>query len=219
MIKTNLKALSREELPAYIQSLALTKFRAKQLIHWIYERRAQDVAEISEYSKELRDRLSGHSYISNLKMLERLVSGDGTEKYLWELEDGETIESVLIPEEDRLTLCISSQVVCALKCAFCLTGTLGLKRNLEAHEIVDQVISVSRRIAPRELTNIVLMGYGRTAHEFRQCNRSTLANDRLDEVYRSSHNAFDSRDCSQNPGIADKGSCGESCDFLECDDR
>lgn len=160
MIKTNLKALSREELPAYIQSLGLTKFRAKQLIHWIYERRARNIEEITEYSKDLRERLAEQSYISNLKMLERLVSEDGTEKYLWELEDGETIESVLIPEEDRLTLCISSQVGCALKCAFCLTGTLGLKRNLEAHEIVDQVISVSRHIAPRELTNIVLMGMG-----------------------------------------------------------
>jgi 23S rRNA (adenine2503-C2)-methyltransferase len=166
MIKTNLKALSRAELPVYVKEFGLTPFRGKQLIHWIYERRTENIAEISEYSKELRDRLAEQAYISNLKVLDRLISVDGTEKYLWELEDGETIESVLISEEDRLTLCISSQVGCALKCAFCLTGTFGLKRNLEAHEIVDQVIAVARLVAPREITNIVLMGMGEPLMNF-----------------------------------------------------
>lgn len=166
MTKINLKALSREALPAYIKSLGLTAFRAKQLAHWIYERRAEDIVEISEYSRELRDRLAEQAYISNLKMLDRLVSVDGTEKYLWELQDGETIESVLIRDDDRLTLCISSQVGCALKCAFCLTGTLGLKRNLESHEIADQVISAARLAAPKTITNIVLMGMGEPLMNF-----------------------------------------------------
>lgn len=135
-------------------------------MHWIYERRVEDIEGISEYSKDLRERLAGKAYISNLALLERLISRDGTEKYLWGLEDGETIESVLIPDEDRLTLCISSQVGCALKCAFCLTGTLGLKRNLEAHEIVDQVISAARLATPRTITNIVLMGMGEPLMNF-----------------------------------------------------
>lgn len=166
MTKINLKALSREALPAYIKSLGLPAFRAKQLAHWIYERRAEDIVEISEYSRELRDRLAEQAYISNLKMLDRLVSVDGTEKYLWELQDGETIESVLIRDDDRLTLCISSQVGCALKCAFCLTGTLGLKRNLESHEIADQAISAARLVAPKIITNIVLMGMGEPLMNF-----------------------------------------------------
>jgi 23S rRNA (adenine2503-C2)-methyltransferase len=94
------------------------------------------------------------------------VSEDGTEKYLFELEDRETIESVLISDKDRLTLCISSQVGCAMGCRFCLTGKLRLKRNLKAHEIVDQIISVRKIIQPKNITNIVLMGMGEPLANF-----------------------------------------------------
>ncbi len=93
-------------------------------------------------------------------MAKRLVSSDGTEKFLFSLEDGEKIESVLIPDKDRLTLCVSSQVGCAMGCRFCITGKLGLIRNLKAHEIVDQVISAARLSLPRQITNIVMMGMG-----------------------------------------------------------
>jgi 23S rRNA (adenine2503-C2)-methyltransferase len=95
-----------------------------------------------------------------------MTSHDGTEKFLFGLEDGETIESVLIPDEERLTLCISSQVGCAMGCVFCLTGKSGLKRNLGPHEIIDQVISVNRMILPRRITNIVLMGMGEPLANF-----------------------------------------------------
>ncbi len=166
MTKTNLKALSRTDLPEFINAQGLPAFRAKQLVHWIYERRVEQVSGISEYSKSLRERLDALAYISNLKMLDRRVSEDGTEKYLWELEDGKTIESVLIPDDDRLTLCISSQVGCALRCAFCLTGSFGLKRNLETHEIADQVISAARIVAPKTISNIVLMGMGEPLMNF-----------------------------------------------------
>ncbi len=166
MTKINLKALSRTDLPEFIQTQGLPTFRAKQLVHCIYERRIEQVRGISEYSKDLRERLDTLAYISNLNLMERRVSEDGTAKFLWELGDGETIESVLIADDDRLTLCISSQVGCALRCAFCLTGTLGLQRNLEPHEIADQILSAARLVAPRAITNIVLMGMGEPLMNF-----------------------------------------------------
>jgi 23S rRNA (adenine2503-C2)-methyltransferase len=121
---------------------------------------------MTELSKKLREELAERAYISNLTLLNRLTSHDGTEKFLFGLEDGETIESVLIPDEERLTLCISSQVGCAMGCVFCLTGKSGLKRNLGPHEIIDQVISVNRMILPRRITNIVLMGMGEPLANF-----------------------------------------------------
>jgi 23S rRNA (adenine2503-C2)-methyltransferase len=166
MKKINLKALSKQELESFIKKSGLPAFRAKQILHWIYGRYAGSIHEITELSKDLREKLSENAYISNLELLGRQVSEDGTEKFLFGLEDAETIESVLIPDEDRLTLCISSQVGCAMDCRFCLTGKLGLKRNLKSHEIVDQIISVSRTIKPRQITNIVLMGMGEPLSNF-----------------------------------------------------
>lgn len=166
MPKTNLKALSKEEIESFIKDAGLPVFRARQLIHWIYERHVKSVEQITEFSKKMREELSERAYISDLALLDRLTSRDGTGKFLFGLEDGETIESVLIPDEDRLTLCISSQVGCALGCVFCLTGRLGLKRNLAPHEIVDQVINASRLIMPKRITNVVLMGMGEPLANF-----------------------------------------------------
>lgn len=158
--RINLKAVPRDALLRFTEEAGLPGFRAGQLVHWIYEKYASDISEITEFSKALRSALAGLAYISNLRLASRLRSSDGTEKFLFSLEDEETIESVLIPDEDRLTLCISSQVGCAMGCKFCLTGKLGLIRNLKAFEIVDQVIAVNRLILPRRITNIVLMGMG-----------------------------------------------------------
>jgi len=166
MPKTNLKALSKQELEFFIKRLGLPAFRARQLRHWIYEMRAESIDEITEFSKDLREGLSKKAYISTLKLLSRQISADGTEKFLFGLEDGESIESVLIPDKDRLTLCISSQVGCAMKCRFCLTAQLRLRRNLRAHEIVDQVICGGRLIHPRSITNIVFMGMGEPLANF-----------------------------------------------------
>ncbi|MCI0469887.1 MAG: 23S rRNA (adenine(2503)-C(2))-methyltransferase RlmN, partial [Nitrospirae bacterium] len=143
-----------------VSEMGLPAFRSKQLIHWIYERYAESISDITELSKGLRNELSEKAYISNLTLLNRQVSRDGTQKFLFNLDDEETIESVIIPDKDRLTLCISSQVGCAIGCRFCLTGSLGLKRNLTAAEIVDQIISINRLIKPAKITNIVFMGMG-----------------------------------------------------------
>jgi len=158
--KKNLKALTLEALEIFIKASGLPRYRAKQLVHWIYERDAQSIQDITEFSKELRDRLSENAYIGGITIVDRQVSGEGTEKFLFALHDDETIETVLLPDGNRLTLCISSQVGCAMNCRFCLTGTLGFKRNLAADEIIDQILTVSRIIKPRELTNIVFMGMG-----------------------------------------------------------
>jgi len=164
--KVNLKALSERELIEFIQGVGLPPFRARQLIHWIYRRYAATIEEITEFSGPLRKKLSERAYISSLGLAGSQKSRDGTTKYLFRLEDGEMIESVLIPDRDRLTLCISSQVGCAMGCKFCLTGRVGLKRNLRAFEIVDQIIYVSRLILPERLTNIVFMGMGEPLANF-----------------------------------------------------
>lgn len=158
--KVNLKALSREDVLSFVKDLGLPRYRADQLLHWMYGRFACRISEISEFSHDLRSTLDTLAYIDSLSLLERLKSADGTEKFLFSLEDGLMIESVLIRDKSRLTLCVSSQAGCAMKCRFCLTGTLGLSRNLGSHEIVDQIISVNRLIRPERITNVVFMGMG-----------------------------------------------------------
>lgn len=162
----DLKSLSQKELDAFIKNQGLPDFRADQLIHWIYARYASRIDEITEFSRDLRSRLNESAYISNLKIIQRSKSSDGTEKFLFALQDEQTIESVLIPDSDRLTLCVSSQVGCALGCLFCLTGKGGFIRNLKSHEIVDQIIAVNRTIQNNKITNIVFMGMGEPLMNF-----------------------------------------------------
>src|SRR4030043_906238 len=170
--KTNLKSLSKDEIFRFIEDKGLPRYRAEQLIRWIYKRYATKIDEITEFSNDLRNALNKIAFISNLELVKRLKSLDGTEKFLFSLEDGQTIESVLIPEKGlrlrRITLCISSQIGCAMGCLFCLTGRLGLIRNLKSYEIVDQIIAVNRIIKPERITNIVLMGMGEPLANFEE---------------------------------------------------
>ncbi|MDP2167758.1 MAG: 23S rRNA (adenine(2503)-C(2))-methyltransferase RlmN [Thermodesulfovibrionales bacterium] len=159
MGKVNLKALSPEEMKVFLKGLGLPSYRAGQIIRWIYEKGAVSIEEMTDLSKDLRARLSGLSYISALVLMDEKTSRDGTRKFLFRLEDGEAIESVLIYDEDRLTLCISSQAGCRMGCRFCLTGKGGLRRNLRAFEMADQVMAASR-LAGDRITNIVFMGMG-----------------------------------------------------------
>jgi len=164
--KIDLKSLSQKELFSFAKAQGLSKYRVGQLLHWIYEKYTRDLQEITEFSKALREDIGKISYISNLALVTRQRSKDGIEKFLFALEDGQTIESVMIPDDDRRTLCISSQVGCAMACNFCLTGEMGLIRNLKAHEIVDQIISVNRLISPERISNIVFMGMGEPLANF-----------------------------------------------------
>jgi len=168
--KINLKSLSKDEIFRFIEDKGLPRYRSDQLIRWIYKKYATKIDEITEFSNDLRNALNKIAFISNLELVKRLKSLDGTEKFLFSLEDGQTIESVLIPDKGlrlrRITLCISSQAGCAMGCSFCLTGKLGLIRNLKSYEIVDQIISVNRIIRPEKITNIVLMGMGEPLANF-----------------------------------------------------
>jgi 23S rRNA (adenine2503-C2)-methyltransferase len=163
--KTNLKSLSKRELARFMEQQRQKPYRTRQIISWIYRKYAASFDDMTDLSKSLREHLSETAYVNNLKLLKKQRSRDGTEKFLFELEDKETIESVLIPDKNRLTLCISSQVGCAMGCTFCLTGKLGFIRNLKAHEIVDQIIAVQRCIrGTQKITTIVLMGMGEPLH-------------------------------------------------------
>jgi 23S rRNA (adenine2503-C2)-methyltransferase len=129
---------------------------------------------MTNLSKKWRDRFQEQAYLSRLVIQKTETSSDGSQKFLFQLEDGEHIESVLIPERGHYTLCVSSQVGCAQKCRFCFTGQMGLKRNLKASEIINQILSVQERLTDTDpvLTNIVLMGMGEPLHNFENTVRA-----------------------------------------------
>lgn len=153
----NLKELTLEELQDFVSANGLPAYRFRQLVHWLYEKKAQSLDEITVFSKGLRQSLALQAYIANLLPCKSLTAKDGTVKYLFRLEDGEFIESVVIFDADRSTLCVSSQVGCQMGCKFCLTAQEGYRRNLTSFEILEQVIFASRK---HNITNIVFMGMG-----------------------------------------------------------
>jgi len=161
MKKIDLRNLSLKELEDFALALGLQRYRGRQLFHWVYGKSVDSLDMMTNLSRETRELLSEKAYISTLREVKKQLSADGTEKFLFELEDGHRIESVLIPEEDRLTLCISTQVGCGMGCTFCLTGKGGLARNLKSSEIVNQVLHVQKGLPERKvITNIVIMGMG-----------------------------------------------------------
>jgi len=166
MTKKNLKGLNLPELQLFVEELGEKKYRAAQIYGWLYAAGAQNFDKMTNISKEFRNTLSQLAQLINLKSEIQKVSADGTTKFLFQLDDGLAIESVLIPGkkqasggEIRLTLCVSTQVGCPLDCKFCATGTMGFTRNLTAGEIIDQVIQVQRKSLQR-ITNLVYMGMG-----------------------------------------------------------
>jgi len=157
----DLTTLSADETADLVRDKGWPRFHTHQILRWLYQRRATDLEAMTDLSKTVRLQLSSEARISALTPTEVLTSDDGTQKFIFHLEDDKAIESVLIPDEERLTLCLSTQVGCTLDCTFCLTGRMGLLRNLKAHEIVGQVLAVQRRLPPEiRLTNLVLMGMG-----------------------------------------------------------
>ncbi len=162
----DLTTLSADDTADLVRDKGWPRFHTHQILRWLYQRRATDLDAMTDLSKAVRMQLSTETRISALTPTEILTSADGTQKFIFHLEDGKAIESVLIPDtsadlHDRLTLCLSTQVGCTLDCAFCLTGRMGLLSNLKAHEIVGQVLAVQRRLPPgTRLTNLVLMGMG-----------------------------------------------------------
>jgi 23S rRNA (adenine2503-C2)-methyltransferase len=160
--KLNLKGLGSKELEELLLRLDEKKYKSRQLFKWIYNKGVIDFEQMSDLSRQLRSKLADVAYIQSVTRLRSVKSKDeSTEKFLFELEDKEKIESVLIEDVKRKTLCISTQVGCALGCLFCATGRMGFKRNLTSGEIVDQIISIKKDLKPDDkITHLVLMGMG-----------------------------------------------------------
>ena len=160
MGKVNIKDLGPKEIGEFIASKGLEPYRSRQIGRWLYQKDAASFDDMTDLSKELREALKESFGIEcALELSGEQVSADGTRKFLFELRDGNRIETVLIPDKGRNTLCISSQVGCALACKFCLTGTVGKIRNLSPSEIIDQYLLVNR-YSGDSVTNIVFMGMG-----------------------------------------------------------
>jgi 23S rRNA (adenine2503-C2)-methyltransferase len=172
----DLIALSADDLAALVRDRGWPRYRARQILRWLYKARITDIAAMTDLPHADRTRLAAEARIGALTPSEVLTSEDGTQKFIFPLEDGTRIEGVLIPDgasgggasggvpsrtHDRLTLCLSTQVGCTLDCTFCLTGQMGLQRNLKAHEVVGQVLAAQRLLPEaRPITNLVFMGMG-----------------------------------------------------------
>ncbi|MCW8860703.1 MAG: radical SAM protein, partial [Deltaproteobacteria bacterium] len=162
--KVDLKGLTQDQLEEFLAALGKEKYRAKQILRWIYQRNATDFDQMTDLAKNFRTQLQERAYISHWSAERVEQSSDGTRKYLFRLSDGESIEAVRIPMDDqRATLCISTQVGCSMGCQFCMTGTFGLARNLRPEEIVNQVCAA---LQDGPISNIVLMGMGEPLNNF-----------------------------------------------------
>jgi len=167
MIKVDLKDLDLNETKAYVEKIGLEAYRAEQIRQWIFDHKSTSFDGMTNISKEVRNYLTLNTIITKLKIAKTDISLDGTKKVLFELEDGNRIESVLIPEGNHFTVCISSQVGCAMGCKFCLTARQGFIRNLMSSEIINQVIQIRELLdQPERLTNIVFMGMGEPLANF-----------------------------------------------------
>jgi len=171
--RRNLIGLDRQALEAEMAAIGAPAFRARQLWHWIYHRGATDFAAMTSLAKDFRARLAEQFVIERPAIATAQHSVDGTRKWLLRFGDGQEVETVHIPEEDRGTLCVSSQVGCTLTCTFCHTGTQRLVRNLSAAEIVGQVMTARDQLGEwpspqdgRLLSNIVLMGMGEPLYNY-----------------------------------------------------
>jgi 23S rRNA (adenine2503-C2)-methyltransferase len=153
-------AAAEARLIEFFQSIGQPAYRARQVARHLWVAPVGTFEEMTDLPKQLRERLAEQFVIPRLAIAARQKSRDGTEKFLFRLRDNEAIETVAIPESNRLTLCISSQAGCALQCAFCATGAMGFSRNLDAHEIAGQVREMRLLDPPIPVTNIVFMGMG-----------------------------------------------------------
>ncbi len=166
MTAPNLLDFDREGLAAYCESLGEKRFRATQLFQWLHQRGESDFAAMSDLAKSLRARLADAAVVTPLRVAAEQASADGTIKWLFDVGGGDAVETVFIPEDDRATLCISSQAGCAVGCRFCSTGHQGFSRNLTTGEIVAQLRHAEHQLraragsAERVISNVVMMGMG-----------------------------------------------------------
>jgi 23S rRNA (adenine2503-C2)-methyltransferase len=172
----DLRSLTQDETVSFAQGLGEPRYRGQQIWRWVHGRGATAFDQMTDVSRPLRERLAGHARIGTLTVAEVQRSTDGTRKLRLSTHDGRAIESVLIPDGDKLTQCISSQVGCALDCQFCATAKLGLIRHLDAGEIADQVYRAQALLTDEEpgrrITNLVYMGMGEPLHNYQAVLKS-----------------------------------------------
>ncbi len=168
MTAVNLLELDREALAAFCEQLGEKRFRATQLFRWIHQRGASDFDQMTDLAKSLRQKLAGRACIAPMAVVSEQTSADGTIKWLFDVGGGNAVETVFIPEDDRGTLCVSSQAGCAVGCRFCSTGHQGFSRNLSTGEIIAQLWFAEHTLRKRfnlpddkrVITNVVMMGMG-----------------------------------------------------------
>jgi len=172
-VKQSLKGQTLNELRDYFISEGHPLFRAEQVFKWMYDNKVDEFSEMNNLSKELRTKLAEKFVINTLRYsTSESSSFTGTTKYIFKTEEGYKIESVVIPEQKRTTLCISTQIGCPLDCKFCATGLMGYKKNLTAGEIFDQFKFASKNYNKSEITNIVYMGMGEPLLNFKETIKS-----------------------------------------------
>ncbi len=204
-MKTDLKGLDAAGTEKWVLRERLEPYRARQIRHWMFKRLAGSFQEMHNLPKPLRESLDARISLRPLVKVETVLSEDGTEKSLFRLQDGHHIESVLIPERDHATLCVSTQAGCAMGCLFCLTGRSGLKRNLTAGEIVEQVIQVKRSMdTPEALTNVVFMGMGEPLANY-DAVRTAVMNLVDEDGMNFSHRRVTLSTCGLVPQMAQMG--------------
>ena len=166
-MRKNIYNTSLEELKSFFIDLDEKAFRAEQLWNWLYVKGIDKLSGLNNISKNIINKINEQYYLSQFKVSRSLLSKDGTRKWLFELEDGKEIETVYIPDKNRGTICVSSQVGCSLSCSFCHTGTMKFSRNLSTSEILGQVMYVknilndwNNKTNKKKITNIVFMGMG-----------------------------------------------------------
>ncbi len=165
-VTANLLDFDLDGLAAFCEQLGEKRFRATQLFRWIHQRGASDFGQMTDLAKSLREKLAGVARVEGLAVVSRHESTDGTVKWLFDVGNGDVIETVFIPEADRGTLCISSQAGCAVGCRFCSTGHQGFSRNLTTAEIVAQLWFAEHFLRAhlgrqdRVISNVVMMGMG-----------------------------------------------------------
>ncbi len=171
-------AAAQERLTEFFARIGEPRYRAKQVLRRLWHTPVSSFEDITELPKQVRDALARDFTLPRLEIAARQKSADGTEKFLFRLHDNEAIETVAIPEGDRITLCISSQAGCALQCAFCATGAMGFTRNLSAFEIAGQVREMRLLDPPIRVTNIVFMGMGEPLMNWKAVDAAlTILND------------------------------------------
>lgn len=158
--RLNILDLTIEEIEAQLSLVGEKNFRTTQIVEWIYQKSCLDFSQMANLSKELRDKLNSLFCFPEMNVMKEFVSEDGTFKLLFELADGETVETVLIPTKTRNTICVSTQAGCKFGCRFCASGIGGWKRNLSAGEIIGQILHVKKILNDKNLTHIVFMGVG-----------------------------------------------------------